>query len=308
MRFSIGVGARAALAALGAFTAPGAAASGQGPARPRLTVQPVRPEPGAIVRLTLSGARGTPRAIAGELAGEPLHFVAGDSGRWRAIGGIPVNAAASLMARVIVTLASGRTDTVRARVVPAVIPPPKAEPLTVDTAFTALDSSAVSRVASENARAREVGRRSHDTPRMWDTTFLEPRASAVTGRFGGGRYFNGRVTSRHLGVDFKGAVGDTVRAANRGVVALVDGFLLAGNVLYVDHGAGVVTGYFHLSQTLVSVGDTVARGQPIALVGATGRVTGAHLHWSARYGSLTVNALDLVTLDRRWATRGAPVR
>ena len=271
-----------------------------------LSTAPARPEPGGIVRLTLAEPRGdAARGMTGELAGEALHFVRGDSGRWRAIGAVPVDVAKSVTARVVVRLASGRVDTVRARVVAAIVPPPTAEPLRVDTTFTALDSGAVARVAGENARAREVGRRSHATPRFWSEAFLEPRASAITGRFGGGRNFNGRVTSRHLGVDFKGVVGDTIRAANRGVVALVDAFLLAGNVLYVDHGAGVVTGYFHLSRTLVAAGDTVARGQPIALVGATGRVTGAHLHWSARYGSLTVNPLDLIALDRRWLAASA---
>jgi murein DD-endopeptidase MepM/ murein hydrolase activator NlpD len=97
-------------------------------------------------------------------------------------------------------------------------------------------------------------------------------------------------------VDFAGALGAPVRAANRGVVALVANFFLAGNVVYIDHGAGVVTGYFHLSRTLVAEGDTVARGQQIGLVGATGRVTGPHLHWSARYGALTVNPLDLIAI------------
>jgi murein DD-endopeptidase MepM/ murein hydrolase activator NlpD len=112
--------------------------------------------------------------------------------------------------------------------------------------------------------------------------------------------FNGQVTSRHLGVDFEGTVGDTVRAANRGVVALVDTFFLAGMLVYVDHGAGVVTGYFHLSQPLVAAGDTVERGQPIGLVGRSGRVTGPHLHWAARYGALTVNPLDLIALGADW--------
>jgi murein DD-endopeptidase MepM/ murein hydrolase activator NlpD len=122
----------------------------------------------------------------------------------------------------------------------------------------------------------------------------------VTSEFGSGRVFNGRVTSRHLGVDFRGAVGEPVRAANRGVVALVDNFFLAGNVIYIDHGGGVVTSYFHLSKPLVAVGDTVTRGQQIGLVGSTGRVTGPHLHWAARYGTVTVNPLDLLSLDRKW--------
>jgi murein DD-endopeptidase MepM/ murein hydrolase activator NlpD len=131
---------------------------------------------------------------------------------------------------------------------------------------------------------------------MWTAAFVRPRSSRITARFGSGRTFNRTLASRHLGVDFAGKVGAPVRAANRGVVALVANFFLAGNVVYIDHGAGVVTGYFHLSRALVAEGDTVTRGQEIGLVGATGRVTGPHLHWSARYGALTVNPLDLLAL------------
>jgi murein DD-endopeptidase MepM/ murein hydrolase activator NlpD len=68
--------------------------------------------------------------------------------------------------------------------------------------------------------------------------------------------------------------------------------------VYIDHGEGMVTAYFHLSKTLVAKGDTVSRGQEIGLVGSTGRVTGPHLHWSARYGTVTVNPLDLITMAR----------
>src|SRR4029078_2368725 len=134
------------------------------------------------------------------------------------------------------------------------------------------------------------------TRRLWTAPFLRPRSSRITSRFGSGRVFNGLVTSSHLGVDFSGTVGAPVVAANRGVVALVDNFFLAGNVVYIDHGAGVLTGYFHLSRVLVARGDTVERGQKIGLVGSTGRVTGPHLQWSARYGTLTVDPLGLIAL------------
>ena len=77
----------------------------------------------------------------------------------------------------------------------------------------------------------------------------------------------------------------------------MDSFYLGGNVVYIDHGGGLTTGYLHLSKTLVDVGDKVERGQVIGLVGATGRVTGPHLHWTARYGAITVNPLDLLTLE-----------
>ena len=274
----------------------------------RLSIAPARPEPGAVVRLTLNAPvipSDSIVSIRGAMSDEPLHFIASATGTWRAIGAVPVDATGTLAASVILQRASGKTETVRARLTLPKLPPPVAQPLAVDSSFSRpLDSATAARVARENARAREVGQRAHDSPPMWTASFLRPRASVVTSGFGTGRLFNGQVTSRHLGVDFRGAVGEPIRAANRGVVALVDNFFLAGNVVYIDHGGGVVTAYFHLSKPLVAAGDTVTRGQRIGLVGATGRVTGPHLHWAARYGTITVNPLGLVALGRNWY--GAP--
>jgi murein DD-endopeptidase MepM/ murein hydrolase activator NlpD len=267
---------------------------------PRLSAIPSRPEPGAIVRLSLRASGSSVSSVQGTLAGEPLHFVRTDSG-WHAIGGIPTDAQGNISARAFVHLASGQVDTVRATMVLPLIPKPKAVPLSVDSSFSRpMDDATTARVARENARAREVGEKSHDSPPMWKASFLRPRSSVVTSTFGSGRVFNGAVTSRHLGIDYRGAEGEPIYAANDGVVALVDNFFLAGNVVYIDHGAGVVTGYFHMSKQLVAVGDTVKRGQQIGLVGKTGRVTGPHLHWSARYGTVTVNPGDLLRLPRSW--------
>ena len=264
----------------------------------RLTIAPARPLPGAIVKLTVSnlaGARDSAVALTGTMAGEPLHFVLSGS-LYRAIGAVPVDSTSAITARVIVARRSGRADTLSASVVPPPLPPP-AEQLAVASRFgRPMDSATSARVAREAARAAVVGRRSHDSPPRWTVPFQRPRASAVSSKFGSGRTFNGQVTSRHLGVDFRGALGAPIRAANRGVVALVDTFFLGGRVVYIDHGGGLTTGYLHLSRALVAVGDTVARGQTIGLVGATGRVTGPHLHWTARYGAITVNPLDLLTL------------
>jgi murein DD-endopeptidase MepM/ murein hydrolase activator NlpD len=161
------------------------------------------------------------------------------------------------------------------------------------------DSALAARIDSEAALAREVGRRAHESPRLWRSAFVPPRPSRVTSGFGRGREFNGAVQSRHMGVDFAGKKGAPVRAANRGVVALVADFYLGGRVVYIDHGAGLVTGYFHLSRATVAEGDTVARGEVIGRVGATGRVTGPHLHWVARYGAVTVDPMTLFSLARR---------
>ena len=269
-----------------------------GAQQPRLTMSPARPLPGALVTLTLRGLGDRADsivAIAGTMAGEPLHFVTTRTGH-RALGAVPVDSVNTVEAAVVVTRASGRSDTLHASVTPPPLPPPK-EQLQVASQFgRKLDSATEARVAREGARALAVGRRAHEAPPRWTTPFLRPRASDVTSGFGTGRTFNGEVTSRHLGVDFRGATGSPIRAANRGVVVLVDTFFLGGRVVYLDHGGGLTTGYLHLSRALVAVGDTVARGQVIGLVGATGRVTGPHLHWTARYGALTVNPLDLLLL------------
>ena len=235
------------------------------------------------------------------MAGEPLHFTIDSGGVARAIGGIPTDVSDSAHAEVEVVYPSGRRDTLRTAIAYPHRPPPnpggrpaRARRLRVDRRFTRTDAATEQRIADENVRAREAGRHAHDTPQLWREPFAKPRTSRITSTFGSGRLFNGRVGSSHGGVDFRGDKGEPVFAANRGVVAIVDSFFLAGNVIYIDHGAGVLTGYFHLSEQKVAVGDTVEKGQLIGLVGATGRVTGPHLHWSARYGAMSVDPMDLI--------------
>jgi murein DD-endopeptidase MepM/ murein hydrolase activator NlpD len=232
------------------------------------------------------------------MAGEPLRFLVADPGRFNAIGAVPVDASDSVPALVTVERRSGAIESVHVTVEVLHSEPPGAAPLSVDPRFTRpLDAATQARIERETERARDVGRRAHDSPPRWTAPFAKPRDTRVTSGFGTGRTFNGTLASRHLGIDYAGAAGAPVRAANRGVVALVDTFFLAGRVVYIDHGGGVVTGYFHLTKPLVAKGDTVSRGQQIGTVGATGRVTGPHLHWAARYGALTVNPLDLIGLE-----------
>ena len=254
------------------------------------------------------------------MAGEPLHFLDAGKDKLQALGAIPVEVSDSVVANVVVGRASGKTDTLRMMLpYPHHAPPapplgargraPGARRLRVDPRFTARpDSATEARVEHENELARDVGRKAQDTPALWLTPFTRPRSAKVTSKVGSGRVFNGRVSSSHLGVDYRGALGDPIYAANRGVVALVDTFFLAGNVVYLNHGNGLVTGYFHMSQTEVALGDTVEKGQEIGRVGATGRVTGPHLHWSARFGALTINPADLLSLGPPFVTAPATSR
>lgn len=273
-----------------------------------ITVTPQQPGIGSLVRLSFrrsSEAEDSVVAVTGQMAGEPMHFRVDDTGAESAFGVIPTEVSDSVVAHVYAMLASGRVDTLRTalpyphRASSAAARPVRASRLHVPKVYTARPNARTqARVERENAEARSIGRHAHETPQLWTEPFIRPRSSRITSGFGSGRLFNGRLSSSHGGVDFAGQPGDPVRAANRGVVALVDNFFLAGNVVYIDHGAGMVTGYFHLTKALVAAGDTVERGQEIGLVGATGRVTGPHLHWSARYGTHPFDPMGLIELTQ----------
>lgn len=230
----------------------------------------------------------------GEVAGEPLHFRSEDGATWISLAGIPVTGDDSLEITLVLVRGEHR-DTVRSSigVVPGEYP---VEHLRVAPRMAEPDSAARVRIARETRRARRVSRAAHDTPRLWEEPFLLPISARITSSYGTGREFNGKLQSRHLGTDFNGRTGDPVYAANVGRVVLVSNFYLAGKVIYLDHGEGLVSAYFHLSRSLVRVGQEVPRGHLIGEVGQSGRVTGPHLHWVVRYGTTTVDPMSLVAL------------
>jgi murein DD-endopeptidase MepM/ murein hydrolase activator NlpD len=237
-------------------------------------------------------------AVLGELAGEPLHFERRPAGGYRALGGVPLDAPDTIAVRLVIERVTGVVDTaeLRLRVARrrAVVERIATAPRFVD----APDSTSMARIMEERELARAVARGAHAIPRLWVEPFVRPRprGSRVTSPFGIQREVNGKLGGKHQGVDIAGATGAPVRAANRGVVVLVGDFYYGGMSVYVCHGAGLVTAYHHLSRAGVAVGDTVERGEIIGRVGATGRVTGPHLHWGAQYGRLSVDPADLLTL------------
>ncbi len=259
----------------------------------QLSWAPAEPQAGTLLRVSLAriDQAQLTRIRRAQLAGERLHFrLEGDSAQ--AYAAAPIDSGRGLT----LTIACDDGTDVTARI-PTRDGDYPLEKLTVAPRFsTKPDSALQARQRREAARAAAVSQGSHDTPRLWTEAFIAPRTSRITSGFGGGRTFNGAVTSRHMGTDYAGAVGAPVRAANRGVVRLVDRFYLGGNVIYIDHGEGFVTAYLHLSKQLVAEGDTVARNAVIGHVGATGRVTGPHLHFIARYGSITVDPASVISV------------
>jgi murein DD-endopeptidase MepM/ murein hydrolase activator NlpD len=243
----------------------------------------IRVTPGAGV--TLSG---------GEAAGEPLHFEPAGENRLRALVGVPVEVGDSFGVSLFLHGADW-TDTAKAYL-PVRRSGYPSEVLKVAPGFVKPDSAAAARIQSEILKSREVSRRSQSRTRLWAGPFRLPRSSRITSPFGTARVFNGEVQSRHLGTDFAGAVGEPVIAAGRGIVALVANFYLAGGTIYLDHGGGLVTAYFHLSRAYVRQGQMVRAGQRIGAVGRSGRVTGPHLHWVARYGTISVDPMSLLQI------------
>lgn len=260
------------------------------PAEPTLATVPERPVQGTLfrVRARWPDAASAPADVGGTFADQPLHFARVDSVTVEAIAAAPLDAPDTLVLRVTSPAGEGEAWRSPVRVVAGDYP---LERLRVAPRFgRPLSAALAARVAEEGRRASAVARGAHDTPRLWAPPFAAPRPGRITSPFGRGREYNGRVSGRHTGTDYAGAVGAPVIAPARGVVRLVDRFYLGGNVVYVDHGAGLSTAYLHLSRTAVAEGDTVERGDRIGDVGATGRVTGPHLHWILRYGTVPVDA------------------
>jgi len=266
-----------------------------------ISLQPLTPARGALFQVRVSG---TPAGahLTGVVAGEPLHF-ATDSAASVSLAAIPIDGPDSLEIVVRCTM-DGASDSITTRIATTSGNYP-IERLRVAPAFgRPPDSATAARIARESKRAVDVATQAHATPRLWQEPFAVPREARITSGFGGGREFNGTITSRHMGTDFAGATGSPVRAANRGVVRIVDAFFYGGNVVYLDHGAGLTSAYLHLSEQLVVAGDTVQRGQTIGRVGATGRVTGPHLHFIVRYGAVTVDPLSLFAVAGDSSGRG----
>ena len=137
----------------------------------------------------------------------------------------------------------------------------------------------------------------NETGRVWDGAFMNPREGKIATLFGVRRFMNKIPKNPHTGVDVEAAEGDPVRAPNNGVVTLVDNLYYSGNSVVLDHGQGIFTMFFHLSKVLVKPGQQVKKGDVIALVGSTGRSTGAHLHWGVRMQGARVDPQELIKLD-----------
>ncbi len=149
--------------------------------------------------------------------------------------------------------------------------------LTVDRKYVAPPPEEAERIRRDREKVR-AALSGHLPERLWSLPLERPVPGTVSSLFGMKRVFNGQPRGMHRGLDLRGAQGTPIRACADGVVALVDNLYFSGNAVYINHGDGVFSSYLHMSRPLVTPGERVQRGQVVGLVGATGRVTGPHLH------------------------------
>jgi murein DD-endopeptidase MepM/ murein hydrolase activator NlpD len=255
-------------------------------ATPSLELIPASVKPGDPVLLVVHGVEGVPDGTVGSLSAE--FYRHGDTAE--ALVGIPVEEEPGLL-RVKVTAGALTLDG-GLEVVPPEFPERK---LTVASKFVKIPKAAKARIKADQA-AYQKAWATPFRPRAFGDNFEKPRDAVITAHFGDKRTLNGKKTTQHFGLDLDGSTGDEIRAANDGRVVMVRDCYTSGNTVLVEHGAGLITSYFHMSKFLVKPGQEVKRGELLGLVGKTGRVTGPHLHFGAHIGTLWVNPQALLAL------------
>lgn len=235
-----------------------------------------------------------PLSVEADLAGVSVHLTRTATG-WFGLGALPIESAG----RRTVSFRFGVTpDSVEERRFELEVAPVEWPSTRLRIPSRTLDPTPETRARLEAERRRIRGTIEHVTLEwLADGGFDWPRRGRITSPFGERRLFKGKVQSLHLGLDVAGATGAPVRAAGTGRVALKGHFFLQGNAVYLDHGLGVYSGYFHLSSSDVVEGQWIERGQLLGRVGATGRVTGPHLHWSLYVSGHSLDPRSLLEIQ-----------
>jgi murein DD-endopeptidase MepM/ murein hydrolase activator NlpD len=248
--------------------------------------------PGGVVLITALASQPV-TAVEGYAFGRPLRFWS-DAGQtnWRAL------VAAGLDARpgpqTVSISAAGSTGMAAASLTLRVEPKRfETRRLKVDPQFVNPPLSEGERIASEQKQMAAIF--AEVTPmRLWHGAFEMPVPGEATSSFGRLSVLNGESRGRHQGADFRAVTGTPVHAPNAGRVALAADLYFSGNTVIIDHGLGMFSLLAHLSKISVDTGAMVERGDLLGDSGATGRVTGPHLHWALRLGDASVDPIALV--------------
>jgi hypothetical protein len=235
--------------------------------------------------------------LEGEWAGHKLAFFRGrEVEAWFALAGVDVEAPRGpSQLKIAVVLPHAATRNLF-RTVEIHAAHYRTGTLTVQPKFVEPGPEALKQIEAEAKLKSAVFASSARDP-MWTGSFRAPVTAQPTDSFGTRRMFNGKLASIHKGMDFRARMGTPVDAANSGVVVLARPLYYEGNCVVIDHGMGLFTVSMHFSRIDVEESQHVAAGQQLGLSGATGRVTGPHLHWAVRWQGAYLDPAKLLRLD-----------
>ena len=261
------------------------------PAPDSTSKQPVEIFQGGILELTIPAAGLT--AVEGRMGKAMIPFLASGNDSYTGLVGADLEAKPGPVTMVVkaTTLSGARRDSqiflrIKAKSF-------KQESFSVAKEFDQLGPEALERIRQDQAQFSRAFVTSAPE-RLWDGHFISPISSEVSSPFGYRRVVNGIPRAPHTGVDLRAPMGSEVLATNHGRVVLLGDFFFSGYSVVLDHGAGLYTMYFHLSEFKVEMGSIVRKGDVIGLSGMSGRVTGPHLHWGARLNGARVDPFELL--------------
>ena len=271
-----------------------ASARSQGQRPLQVSYSPSTVGPGDVALVEVSGLSGDAK-ITGTVLAQDLSFHYDEHRQtWRALAGIDLDTKPGPY-RLGIRHDSRTAATQILRVVPKQF---RVRRLSVPPEFVEPPPQALEQIARDSAALGAAYARV--SPKKWSGSFVLPVEGKPTSNFGTRSYYNGEPRAPHAGVDFMGAPGTPVRAANHGEVVVASPMYFTGNTVVVDYGDRLVSVFAHLSELRAKAGDMVEPNTIVGLVGSTGRVTGPHLHWSVRLNGKRVDPLSLVA-----ATAGA---
>jgi murein DD-endopeptidase MepM/ murein hydrolase activator NlpD len=266
-------------------------------------------QPGELVVLTIT-TPAPATVVTARAFGHHLATFQTDRLTWKALAGIDLDQPVGHYPVIVdATVQANRLEATAAIDVHAKAFPTRT--LTVDEAFVNPPAAETTRIAAEAARLAKLW--PIETPRrLWEGSWVRPVSDPANSAFGSRSVFNGQPRAPHGGADFLSPAGTPVHAPAGGTVVVAAPLYYTGNTVVIDHGLGVYSMFAHFSATDVREGDVVTAGQVIGRVGATGRVTGPHLHWAVRVSGARVDPLSLLAVlgasfdPRGFAPAGSP--
>ena len=259
-------------------------------------------QPGSVVLMVVACRESPGRVVASALGKEVVFYPDPAGKTWRGLVGVDLESRPGEYVLIVRAIREGRPEvavTHELRVTPKRFPTRR---LRVARRYANPPESDFERIQQESERLGAIFQRV--TPHRWRGPFLMPVSDDHRSNFGARSIFNGQPRNPHAGIDFMSQEGTLVRAPNAGQIVLAEDLFFTGNTVVVDHGLGLYSLLAHLSRIDVKPGQAVQSGATLGLVGATGRVTGPHLHWAVRLNEARVDPISLIAAFETPAASG----